>query len=148
MGFHLALIGAILLCGPLASCERAEPPPTPLLLLFSTPYNWQLHVAQDSVITLEFNCTVDKWTVIHQKSIVFMNAAQREQPAAFWFQGSKVIIMRGSPLKPDSSYLVAVRPNCRSLDGQGPPHPFVVMFSTAMTSSSPCGPRGPISGGS
>lgn len=149
------LLPAVLALALLAGCGSSDRDPSDLIVISCSPHAGQTNVPASSIITLRFSEPVDHRTVVGTNQIILADQSNAIVPVSFSFSGEVVTLTPGSPLSPNATYGLAVRPGVRDVYGQNIETPFEARFSTGyLVASIPNWPPftvsqtgGPIAGG-
>ncbi|MHC5036746.1 MAG: Ig-like domain-containing protein [Planctomycetota bacterium] len=121
------LVLFVFLC---AGCDNKNDEGTPFLVINTDPSDLQTNVVQQTIISIRFTNHVDHTTVQGTKQIILVNQSNSVIPTSFHFNGEYVTVTPGSPLAPNATYGLAVRPGVRDIYGSNIDVPFAITFST------------------
>jgi hypothetical protein len=112
-----------------AGCEQTPEEGTPFVVIASYPANQETNVPISSLITIRSTHPVDYTTVLGTKQVIVVNQQNSIVPVSITFNGELMVLTPGSPLAPNATYGVAVRPGVRDVYGANI-LPYAFTFAT------------------
>jgi hypothetical protein len=113
-----------------AGCDQTPEEGTPFLVISAYPADQQTNVPVASLVTIRTTHPIDHTTVIGTKQIILVNQQNAVVPVSYAFNGELLSVTPGTPLAPNATYGLAVRPGVRDIYGNNVETPYALTFST------------------
>jgi hypothetical protein len=111
-------------------CADTTTYPEDLIVISCSPANGQTNVTQNAVVQLRFSEPVDHQTVIGTNQVILVDQSNAPIPVSYAFTGEVLTVTPASPLGPNATYGIAVRPGVQDMYGNNIETPFAATFST------------------